>query len=259
VSTIVIVGPGRAGRALHARLVARGADATLTRDPAAAAGAETVLIAVPDDAIAAVAARVPPGAWVGMLSGATPLATLGAGPRRFVLHPLQTLTADGGAAQLDGVAACVTGATPAALAHATALATRLGLRAVALPESARPLPHIAAVLASNYVVSLLAAATDLLVAAGVPAGDAPALLAPLVRRTVANALADGASMQPTGPVARGDAGTVERHLDVLAERLPTLVELYGALGRATLPLVPASAAARVAPLLARDRLEASTR
>jgi predicted short-subunit dehydrogenase-like oxidoreductase (DUF2520 family) len=241
-----IVGPGRVGRTLAARLTERGRDVTLTRRAEDGRHAACTLLAVPDDRIAECAAAVGAGPWLGMLSGATPLAALGEQrPRAFVLHPVQTITAEGGPAQLDGAPACVTGADGACEAYAEALALELGLAPVRIPEAVRPLPHVAAVLASNYLVAPLAAAARVLAAAGLE----PSLVAPLAHRAVANALAAGTSAVPTGPIARGDAGTVARHLAVLRAQAPAVEPLYRTLGAATLPLVDPDAAARVADLL----------
>src|SRR5262249_11671816 len=80
---IVLVGPGRAGHALRDRAIAYGHAARLVRDPAEAARADVVLLTVPDRAIGEVAASLPATQWVGHVSGATPLAALGASPRRF--------------------------------------------------------------------------------------------------------------------------------------------------------------------------------
>jgi predicted short-subunit dehydrogenase-like oxidoreductase (DUF2520 family) len=244
---IVIVGPGRAGSTLAARLTERGREVALTRRAVDGATAGCVLLAVPDDAIAACAREVGDEPWLGMLSGATRLDALGAGRERaFVLHPVQTITRDGGPGQLDGAPACVTGSDGAALAFATHLAEDLGLRPVPIAEELRPLPHVAAVFASNYLAAPLAAAARVLAVAGLPAD----LVGPLARRAVENALAAGPAATPTGPIARGDAGTVARHLAALHERAPAEERLYRTLGAATLPLVDASAAARVAGLLA---------
>jgi predicted short-subunit dehydrogenase-like oxidoreductase (DUF2520 family) len=241
---IVLVGPGRAGHALRDRALARGHHVRLVRDPATAADAEVVLVTVPDATIGAVARAVPPGPWLGHVSGATPLAELGPGGRRFVLHPAQSLERDGGAVQLDGASAFVTGADADALAFATMLADALGLRPVPLAEAERPLPHVACVLAANALVALLATACRLL---GRP--DALEILAPLATRALANAIAAGPQMQPTGPVSRGDAVTIERHLRALDTADPAVAALYRAVCRATLPIVDPGAAARVAPLL----------
>jgi len=243
---IVIVGPGRVGTTLAARLAERGTEVVLTRRAADGAGAGCVLLAVPDDAIAACAREVGDGPWLGMLSGATPLDALGTGRERaFVLHPVQTITREGGPQQLDGAPACVTGSDDAALAFATRLAGELGLHPLPIAEELRPLPHVAAVFASNYLAAPLAAAARVLAVAGLPAD----LVAPLARRAVENALAAGPDATPTGPIARGDAGTVVRHLAVLHERAPAEERLYRTLGAAALPLVDPPAAARVAGLL----------
>jgi len=212
------------------------------------ARAEIVLLAVPDDAIAGVAAAVPDAPWLGMLSGATPLAALGDGPRRFVLHPAQTMERAAGAAQLDGVTAFVTGASPEALRVASDLAGALRLRVAPLDEAARPLPHLACVLASPSLVALEAAAVDVLGRAGIGRADALAALRPLVEQSVARVFAEG-SLAPTGPIARGDAGTIAGHLAALRRAAPELVPLYRALAEATLPLVGSAAAARSAAAL----------
>jgi predicted short-subunit dehydrogenase-like oxidoreductase (DUF2520 family) len=223
----------------------------LVRDAEEATGADIVLLAVPDDAVARVAATVPPGPWLGMLSGATPLAALGDGPRRFVLHPAQTMERDGGAVQLDGVTAFVTGASPEALRAASDLARALDLRVAPLDESARPLPHLACVLASPSLVALEAAAVGVLARAGIDREAALAALRPLVEQSVARVFGAG-SLTPTGPVARGDAGTIAGHLAALERAVPELLPLYRALGEATLPLVAPAAAARAATALGVD-------
>jgi predicted short-subunit dehydrogenase-like oxidoreductase (DUF2520 family) len=241
---IVLVGPGRAGHAIRDRATARGHTARLERDPRLAADADVVLLTVPDRAIAGVAAELPASQWVGHASGATPLAALGDSPRRFVLHPAQSMERDGGAAQLDGVSAFTTGADAEADRFAADLAASLGLHAVPIPESVRPLPHIACVFAAAYLVTLFATGCRLL-----DRDDAVEILAPLARRALDNAIEAGADMQPTGPVARGDAPTIAAHLDALARLDPALTPLYVALARATLPIVDEAAAARVEALL----------
>ena len=241
-NSIAIVGPGRAGTALRDRLRANGRDALLTRDARAAARADLVLVATPDDAIATVAG-LESVAHLGMLSGATPLAALGGRSGRFVLHPAQTLSADAGAAQLDGTTAFITASDTAGWAAASALCEALDVRALELDEHLRPLPHVACVMASNYVVLLEALAVDLLGKSGFDRPTAQATLRPLVERTVARALGCG-ELVPTGPVARGDAGTIRRHLTALDRAAPGLSALYRALGEAVLPLVGDEAAAR---------------
>ena len=241
---IVLVGPGRAGHALRDRAITWGHDARLERDPRAAADADVVLLCVPDRAIVEVAAGLPAGQWAGHVSGATPLAALGPSRRRFVLHPAQSLERSGGSAQLDGVSAFTTGADAAADRFAADLAGALGLHAVPIAESVRPLPHVACVFAANYLVTLLQTACRLL-----GRDDAVRILAPLAHRALDNAIAAGSAMQPTGPVARGDAPTIAAHLEALQGLDPAVAELYRALAHATLPIVEPAAAARVESLL----------
>ena len=241
---ITVIGPGRAGTAIHEAARAAGIESALVRDAALAATSDVALLAVPDDAIADVAADLPDGPAIGMLSGSVPLVALGAGPRRFCLHPMQTIQ-PGGGPQLAGAAAGVTGSDDAALAVAADLARRLGMLPVEVPETARPLPHIACVFASNLILPALGAAVRALAAAGLDV-DPSAVLGPLVHRAVDNALADGAFPRPTGPVARGDTGTISAHRTRLRAADPALEHAYVQLSQALIPLVAEPEASRAA-------------
>lgn len=241
---ITVIGSGRAGTAIDEAARAAGHATRLTRDAADAGGADVVLIAVPDDAVAAVAACVPDGPAVGMLSGSVPLAALGGHARAFCLHPMQTIQ-PGAGPQLAGCAAGITASDPATRDLARGLARDLGMHPVDVPEADRPLPHIACVFASNLLLPALAAAMRTLELAGL--GDQrAALLGPLAHRALDNALADGPHVRPTGPVARGDARTVTAHRGALRARDPELERAYVALSAALLPLVDEPAAARAA-------------
>ena len=217
-SVTVIGATGRAGSAIAARLRERGLSLR-EHHP------DLVLLCVPDGAIAEVAAAVPPGPWVAHVSGATPLSALDPHRRRFSVHPLQTLVKWRGPEQLDGAYAAVSGESEEALARGVWLAHTLGLTPFELADEARVLYHAGAVIASNYLVTLYRAAAALLEEAGAPA---EALL-PLMRRTIDN------GFELTGPIARGDRQTVERHLAVLGERRPELERLYRTLAEATAP------------------------
>src|SRR3954466_4026339 len=92
--TVTVIGAGRAGSAIAARLRERG---VAVRDDG-----ELRLLCVPDRAIASVAAEIEPGPWGAHVSGGTPIAALAPPPRRFTVHPLQTLTKARGPEQLDG-------------------------------------------------------------------------------------------------------------------------------------------------------------
>src|SRR5919199_5192473 len=140
VETVRVVGAGRVGSAIAARLAQRGA--ALRED-----GAELVLLCVPDTTIADTAARIEPGPWVAHVSGATPLAALEPHRKRFGLHPLQTFTRERGAEQLDGAYAAVTGETDEAVAHGFELARILGPEPFELADQDRPLYHAGAAVA----------------------------------------------------------------------------------------------------------------
>jgi predicted short-subunit dehydrogenase-like oxidoreductase (DUF2520 family) len=213
--SVTVIGAGRAGSAIAARLRERGVRV--------AEDGELRLLCVPDRAIAEVARAIPLGPWVAHVSGATPLTELAPHIRRFSVHPLQTLTRSRGAEQLDGAWSAVTGETPEALAHAHAVAATLGLLPFVLADDRRALYHAGAAMASNFLVTLHHGAAQLLADAGAP----PEALVPLMERTIAN------DFELTGPIARGDAETVERHLAAIRADEPELEPLYVALAEAT--------------------------
>ncbi|MGH2385746.1 MAG: Rossmann-like and DUF2520 domain-containing protein [Candidatus Limnocylindria bacterium] len=216
-----IIGTGRAGGAIRARLRERGLLVTDGREPPSTA--DLVLLCVPDSVIAEVAARVPIGPWVAHVSGATHLAGLEPHDRRFSVHPLQTLTTERGAEQLDGAWGAICGETDDALDRARWLATTLGLRPFELVDADRTLYHAAAVIGGNFLVTLHHLASELLAQAGAP----PEAIVPLMTRTIEN------GFDLTGPIARGDWSTVEAHLEALGEKAPDLVPLYRELAEAT--------------------------
>lgn len=198
--------------------------------------AEAALLCVPDAAIAeaceAAAPAVPPLRLVGHLSGATGLDALAPaaerGAQTFSLHPLQTVPDTG--TDLTGAPCAIAGSSPEAIAFATELAERLGMRPFAVPEERRAAYHAAACIASNFLIALEESAAVLLEAAGVD--DARELLAPLVLRTAANWAEHGPAAL-TGPIARGDEATTARHLAALAETAPELVAMYDVLAQRT--------------------------
>ena len=218
---IHIIGTGRAGSAIRARLRERGLRVTDGRAPDGAA--DLVLLCVPDSVIAEVAAAVPVGPWIAHVSGATRLDALEPHEHRFSLHPLQTLTRDRGAEQLDGAWGAIGGETDTALARARWLADVLGLRPFEIADADRALYHAAAVIGGNAIVTLHQAATRLLAEAGAPSEA----IVPLMARTIEN------GFDLTGPIARGDVATIGAHLAALEARAPDLMPLYRALVEAT--------------------------
>ena len=210
---ITVIGAGRAGTTIAARLRERGVS---VRDDG-----ELRLLCVPDRAIAEVARSIEPGPWVAHVSGATPLAALDPHARRFSVHPLQTLTKDGGPGQLDGAWGGVTAETSEeARARALWLAETLGLHPFVLADDRRALYHAGAAIASNFLVTLYRVAADLIDEAGAP----PEALVPLMQRTIDERLpadrADRARRLGDGrPSPRGrctDTGYAELY-DALAE------------------------------------------
>jgi len=218
IQRVRVIGAGRVGSAIAARLRERGID--LRADDA-----ELVILCVPDGAIAEVAATIPTGPWIAHVSGASPLAALAPHTRRFSVHPLQTFTRERGPEQLDGAYAAVTAEGEEARELAFELARTLGLEPFELADADRPLYHAGAAVASNFLVTLHRAASTLVGAAGAP----PEALTPLMRRTIEN------GFELTGPIARGDWATVDAHLDAIHVRHPELEPLYRVLAEATRP------------------------
>ena len=212
---VTVIGAGRAGSAIAARLRERG---VRTRENGALR-----LLCVPDQAIAEVARSIEPGPWVAHVSGGTPLAALGPHERRFSVHPLQTFTLARGPEQLDGAWGALTAESEEALARARWLAETLGLQPFELADANRASYHAGASIASNFLVTLYRAASHLFEEAGAP----PRALVPLMTRTIEN------GFELTGPISRGDWETVERHREALrgsefAAAYEALAEVTGA-------------------------------
>ncbi|WP_423748159.1 Rossmann-like and DUF2520 domain-containing protein [Frankia canadensis] len=259
-----LVGAGRAGTAVAAALAAVGHPvvAVVTRSeegraraaarfPAARTGpvasvaarlraADVLLVAVPDDAIATVTAElvavgaVRAGQLLAHLSGRHGLGVLrtGGGSRAALaaIHPIMTLPGgEPGPRVFEGVPFGIT-ADPAAADRARSLATAVGGVPLTVADDSRDLYHAALVLGGNFLTSLAVAARDALTAAGVT--DPAVALGPLLRASLDNALAAGWPAA-TGPVRRGDVGTVRAHLEALTAVDPAVAEVYRALARFT--------------------------
>lgn len=216
IESVNVIGTGRVGSAVSARLAERG----LSLDSGTP---DLVLLCVPDRAIGEVAVGIEPGPWVAHVSGATPLAALAPHTRRFGVHPLQTFTLRRGPEQLDGAWAAVTAESDEARIAGVLLAETLGLRPFPLRDEDRAVYHAGASIASNYLVTLRHAAGELLVAAGAP----PEALDPLMTRTIEN------DFELTGPIQRGDRETVDRHLEAIHATHPELEAMYRVLADAT--------------------------
>ena len=221
-----VIGDGRLGRVLARAL---DAGAPLRRGELPPANARAVLLAVPDGAIAQLAASLPAGIPLGHCSGALTLDSLVPHEERFSLHPLMTLTMQSGPQALAGAGAAVAGSTPRSLALARELAQRAGLEPFEVAEADRALYHAAASIASNFLVTVEEIADRLFAAVGVEHRHA----ATLARASLENWARSGAQRALTGPIARGDGATVERQRVALAARAPDVLGTFDALADAT--------------------------
>ncbi|MEU5305943.1 DUF2520 domain-containing protein [Streptomyces noursei] len=259
--TVGVVGAGRVGPALAASLQLAGhrpvavsgvSDASVRRaadllpgvplvPPAEVlARADLVLLTVPDDALAdlvhglAETGAVRAGQLLVHTSGRFGTSVLEpatrAGALPLALHPAMTFT--GTSVDVQRLAGCAFGVTaPEELRMAAeALVIEMGGEPEWITESARPLYHAALAIGANYLVTLVAQAMELLTKAGVRAPDR--MLGPLLGAALDNALRSGDAAL-TGPVARGDAGTVAAHVAELRKHAPQAVAGYLAMARTT--------------------------
>jgi predicted short-subunit dehydrogenase-like oxidoreductase (DUF2520 family) len=245
---LAIVGTGRAGSSLARAASAAGFEALPAGRGdvlAVCRRAEAALLCVPDSSLEEVAeqvaAAVPPLRFVGHVSGASGLGVLDsaarAGAETFSIHPLQTLR--DGESELLGAACAIAGSSAKAATFAATLGQALGMRPFALDDERRVAYHAAASIASNFLVALAESARELLEVVGVE--DGRELLAPLVLRSAAN-WAELGPAALTGPIARGDEATVERHRQALAEVAPELLSLYDELAERTRGIADGTAA-----------------
>ncbi|HWO58642.1 MAG TPA: DUF2520 domain-containing protein [Umezawaea sp.] len=218
-------------------------DVPVLDPPAVAQAADLLLLAVPDDELVglvrglAATGSLRAGQIVVHTSGAhgvgalAPAADVGA--LCVALHPVMTFT--GRAEDLLRMTAASVGVTAAdgdeiAWSVGEALVVEMDADPVRIPEHVRPLYHAALAHGANHLVTLVAECTDLLRSAGVSGGER--LLGPLLSAALDNALRHG-DRALTGPVSRGDVGTVRKHLDVLASEAPEVLPSYRVLARRT--------------------------
>lgn len=264
--TIGVIGAGRAGGALAAALVAAGhrvvalsgrsienvrplaqrIGAIATDAPIDVAhAADLVFLTTPDMAITPVCRAIADaggwraGQYVVHCSGASGREVLAdaaaAGALTGGFHPLQTLTGPDTAGRLRGSYVAVD-ADPALAALLRALAYAIGAVPFDLDTRHRALYHAAAVMVSNYTVALYACGISLLECADLPEDVCAKALFPLLRGAVESLEHAPPEAVLTGPIARGDDGTVTRHIEALSARAPSLTPLYRELGRVALTL-----------------------
>jgi predicted short-subunit dehydrogenase-like oxidoreductase (DUF2520 family) len=262
---VLILGAGRAGRgiaralraagvtvALHGRRAERGPDEISAGElPAALDGATVALVAVQDAHLDGavdqlLAARPVAGAAVLHASGSAEPASLdrarAAGYAAGTFHPLLPLADPAHAPELFRGAYVGVDGDDDAVAVARRLAARLGARALTIPRGEKARYHAAAVIASNFPAVLAALAERLLGASGIEREDARRAVLGLMGAAVANLRELPPAAALTGPVVRGDADTVRRHLAAL-ETDRGAREAYVALSRAALALVREAAGA----------------
>jgi predicted short-subunit dehydrogenase-like oxidoreductase (DUF2520 family) len=200
--------------------------------------ARAVFLCVPDDAIDGVAAELAavPHRWgetvAAHTSGARPAAALAplaqAGAATLSFHPMQTFPERHRPDGFDGIYVGVEG-VDAAVAYGEAIATRIGATPMPLSPEAKTRVHAAAALASNGFAALLAVVRDVLATAGFAPDDATGVVKPLIDQTWANLSNEAPETAMTGPIARGDRGTVADHLAALGDAAPHFLPVYTAL------------------------------
>jgi predicted short-subunit dehydrogenase-like oxidoreductase (DUF2520 family) len=240
VSDIIgVIGRGRVGTALSAALASAGERVVgpLGREDPTPPDAGVIILAVPDAAIAAAAARIPEGPLLAHCSASAPLALLG-DREAFSLHPLLAVT--GIETTFAGAGCAVAGNSRHAVTTGERLARRLGMQVAEVRDEDRALYHAAASLAANFLVTLEGEAERLMAQAGVER----AILAPLVRAAVDAWARQGAAAALTGPIVRGDERTVQRQRDALAARAPELLPMWDALAARTRVLASGAQSAR---------------
>jgi predicted short-subunit dehydrogenase-like oxidoreductase (DUF2520 family) len=204
--------------------------------------AELVFITTPDDAIGNVASgiRWHPGKAVVHCSGAHSTDILSEAKAQGALtgafHPLQTF------ASVKYAIQNMPGSTFGIEAEEPLLATlkELAFALDGTPQVLRPddkvLYHVSAVIASNYLVTLVKLATDLWMDFGATREEAIKALMPLIRGTLNNIQNVGIPNCLTGPIARGDAGTIEKHFEAIKTSAPSIFPIYCELGLNTIPI-----------------------
>ncbi len=209
----------------------------------AASAAALAFLPVPDDAIEGVAAslRWRPAQAVVHCSGSLSLDVLEAARRQGAIvgaiHPLQTFASVENAIQnLPGSAFALETEDDVLLAELEGIAHALRGHPIRLGPGDKVLYHASAVLACNYLVTLMQMATDLWAEFDVPRHEATLSLMPLLRGTLSNLEKVGLPNCLTGPIARGDVGTVRKHVQALEQRAPGLLRPYRELGLQTIPV-----------------------
>lgn len=211
----------------------------------AADSGDTILITTPDDRILPVCAEIAGrtslhGKKVFHMSGAGGLDLLlpaaKAGATIASIHPLQSFSSiEGAIASIPGSYFGVTAGAGSKRISAAIVRDLQGIALIISPDQ-KPLYHAAACIASNYLVSLMSIVEDIYLSIGLSEKNAHKAYLPLAYGSLKNIEIQGCADALTGPIARGDAGTVQKHIDAISKRLPLHYPLYRELGRITVKL-----------------------
>ncbi len=228
------------------RAIAYTGKTAVFRDPAqAAAHADCLLITTPDDRIEAVCTKIVRGSSVRgkkifHMSGAGGLDLLEpaaqAGAAVASIHPLQSFSSITGAIQ--NIPGSYFGVTAASGSKKIAVSIVRDLQGIPIhiTPAQKPLYHAAACMASNYLVSLMSVVESIYLSIGFSEKDAHKAYLPLVHGSLTNIEKQGCVGALTGPIARGDAGTIQKHIKALADSPSDTASLYGELGQITVQL-----------------------
>ena len=265
---IALVGAGAAGSALvlalhragypiegiasrnieAARRCAAQTETALASDDAArvVVNADSIIIATPDEQIEpacrAIAEQgvIRPGQLFLHLSGALTSDLLATarhkGAEVMSMHPIQALADPGkGAELLNGAYFCLEG-SEAAISRGQQMVQAMGGHTLQIPAEHKALYHAALCIASNYLVTLEAIATNLLEQIGITRNDGLQALLPLINGSAQNLTHSGLPGALTGPISRADLATVAKHIDSLRGEKSEYQELYRLLGKETIQL-----------------------
>jgi len=276
--SIALIGPGRVGcavskrlhlagypitaiisrncqRAEDARLYIGCNQAQISEQLTATATAGIILLAVPDDHIESTASKLQDSYHLSEqttlihfsgLHSAEIMRQKSSPVMLLSLHPLLPFAdREIAFANLRLCPCAIEANTPQALALAEELVTAIGGSPFTLDRQKKPLYHAAASIASNYLVTLLAVARDLLISCGIERDKAIPTLLPLIQTSLDNVKDLGPEQGLSGPIVRGDIGTISGHLKALENGAPELLQLYLLMGRLTVSISQESG--RLAP------------
>jgi predicted short-subunit dehydrogenase-like oxidoreductase (DUF2520 family) len=209
---ITIVGAGRAGSSFATALARVGHEVSVVHhdEVSSIAGAALILLCVPDDEIANVAATILPreDRVVAHVAGSRTLDVLVPHPRVGSLHPLMALPSGSDADRLLGATYCVAGDD-----LVRDVVFSLGGRVITLRDDQRTIYHAAAVVASNHLVALMGQVRTLAESIGLSLED----FVPLAQQTLVDVSSFGPDDALTGPASRGDMATIDAHLAAIPE------------------------------------------